>query len=99
LRCYNERQDQYEVYIEIIASVYYVRKRILERFGLDVLNPVQPECMDLAKLRKLYGDQLASWGTSGLAIAPTHVLAPEVPIENIAAFVEAVKEYGGLKNW
>jgi uroporphyrinogen decarboxylase len=30
----------------------------------------------------------------GLAIAPTHVLAPEVPIENIAALVEAAKEYG-----
>ena len=27
----------------------------------------------------------------GLVIAPTHVLEPEVPFENIEAFVEAVK--------
>jgi len=96
----------------------------LIEIGLNVLNPVQPECMDPAKLKKQYGDQLAFWGTigiqhtmpfgtpddvrkevkerietvgkgGGLVIGPTHVLAPEVPIENIAAFVEAVKEYGG----
>ena len=33
--------------------------------------------------------------TDPFVIAPTHVLAPEVPLENIAAFVEAAKEYGG----
>ena len=27
----------------------------------------------------------------GLVIAPTHVLEPEVPFENIEAYVEAVK--------
>lgn len=31
--------------------------------GLDVLNPVQPACMDPARLKKLYGDRLAFWGT------------------------------------
>jgi uroporphyrinogen decarboxylase len=30
--------------------------------GLDVLNPVQPECMDLETLKKDYGDKLAFWG-------------------------------------
>ena len=30
----------------------------------------------------------------GLLIAPTHVLEPEVPWENIEALVQAVKEYG-----
>ena len=30
----------------------------------------------------------------GLIIAPTHVLEPEVPIENIAAFMNAVDRYG-----
>ena len=30
----------------------------------------------------------------GLIIAPTHVLEPEVPIENIKAFLEAVDKYG-----
>ena len=91
--------------------------------GVDILNPVQPECMDPAKIKRLYGDRLAFWGTigiqttlpfgtpkevrrvvkerietvgkgGGLVIGPTHAIEPEVPLENIAAFVEAAKEYG-----
>jgi len=91
--------------------------------GIDVLNPVQPECMNPAKLKREFGDKLAFWGTlgiqhtlpfgtpeeveeevkerietvgkdGGLYLSPTHVIAPEVPYENIFAFVEAVKKYG-----
>jgi len=95
----------------------------LIEIGVDVLNPVQPECMDPAKIKKLYGDKLAFWGTigiqttlpfgtpeevrrvvkerietvgagGGLVISPTHAIEPEVPLENITAFVKAAKEYG-----
>ncbi len=31
--------------------------------GLDVLNPVQPACMDPEKLKRLYGDRLCFWGS------------------------------------
>lgn len=91
--------------------------------GINALDPIQPECMDPAKLKKEYGDKLAFWGTvgiqhtlpfgtpedvrkevkesietvgkgGGLYLSPTHVLAPEVPHENIFAFVEAAKQYG-----
>lgn len=92
--------------------------------GLDILNPVQPECMDPTEIKRKYGDRLAFWGTigtqttmpfgtqdevrrvvkerietvgpEGLLLAPTHVLEPEVPWENIVAFVEAVEEYGAV---
>ncbi|MBN1445293.1 MAG: hypothetical protein JW957_04210 [Candidatus Omnitrophica bacterium] len=89
--------------------------------GLTILNPVQPECMDLVKLKKQYGKQLVFDGTVGtqttmpfgspeevkrvvrerkkelgydgaLILSPTHVLEPEVPIENIEAFISACKE-------
>lgn len=89
--------------------------------GLTILNPVQPECMDLALLKKMYGNQLVFDGTIGtqstmpfgspeevrevvrtrkkelgydgaLILSPTHILEPEVPIENIEAFVSACKE-------
>jgi uroporphyrinogen-III decarboxylase len=30
----------------------------------------------------------------GLVIAPTHVLEPEVPLDNIRAFLDAVDRYG-----
>ena len=97
----------------------------LIEIGVDVLNPVQPECMDPAELKRLYGDRLNFWGTvgtqttmpfgtpeevrrvvrerietvgkdgGGLLIAPTHVLEPDVPWENVVAFFDAVREFGG----
>lgn len=89
--------------------------------GVTILNPVQPECLDLAELAATYGDRAAFWGTigtqttmpfgtpadvkeavrrsielfaPGLLLAPTHVLEPEVPWDNIVAFHEACEEYG-----
>jgi uroporphyrinogen decarboxylase len=95
----------------------------LIEMGLDILNPLQPECMDQEKVKREYGDRLAFWGCvgtqttfpfgtpqemkatikrligtvgkgGGLLLAPTHVLEPDVPTENILAFFEAVEEYG-----
>jgi uroporphyrinogen decarboxylase len=37
----------------------------LIEIGVDILNPVQPECMDPATLKEQYGDRLAFWGTVG----------------------------------
>jgi len=34
--------------------------------GVDILNPVQPECMDPTKLKDLYGDKLCFHGTIGV---------------------------------
>ncbi len=90
--------------------------------GVDIIDPVQPECMDPAAVKREYGERLSFWGTigtqttmpfgdteevrrvvreridtlgpEGLLLAPTHVLEPDVPWENIVAFVEAVEEYG-----
>jgi len=37
----------------------------LIEIGIDILNPVQPECMDVYKLYKEYGKDLTFWGTIG----------------------------------
>jgi uroporphyrinogen decarboxylase len=95
----------------------------LIEIGVDVLNPVQPECMDPAQIKREYGGFLAFWGTvgtqttmprgtpdqveavvrervetvgkgGGLVLAPTHVLEPDVPWENVVAFLEAVDRWG-----
>lgn len=95
----------------------------LIEIGINALNPVQPECMDPAKIKERYGNHLTFWGTmgiqktlpfgtpqdveaevkkrietvgkgGGLYLSPTHVIAPEVPHENLRAFVEAAKKYG-----
>jgi len=86
--------------------------------GVTVLNPIQPECLDIAKVKREFGDRLVFWGgvgtqttmpfassdevyrsvqqtidTLGYFPCPTHVLEPEVPWENIQAFLRAVDEY------
>ena len=101
--------------------IYEIIPELIE-IGVDILNPVQPECVDPAEVKALYGDRLSFLGTvgtqtvmpfgtpeevrenvrdmikvvgngGGLCIAPTHLLEPEVPWENIVAFIDAVKEF------
>lgn len=90
--------------------------------GIDVLNPVQPECMDFAEVYARFGDRLSFHGTigtqttmpfgtpeevravvkrnldiagarGGLLVQPTHLLEPEVPVENVAAYIQACQAY------
>jgi uroporphyrinogen decarboxylase len=35
--------------------------------GVNVINPVQPDCMDAAAIKQEFGDRLALWGTVGSA--------------------------------
>lgn len=34
----------------------------LAEMGVDVLNPIQPECMDIYEIKKEVGDKIAFWG-------------------------------------
>lgn len=90
--------------------------------GIDVLNPVQPECMDFGEIHAKYGDRISFHGTigtqttmpfgtpeevraevfknldiagqkGGLLVSPTHMLEPEVPWENIKAYIQACRGY------
>jgi uroporphyrinogen decarboxylase len=90
--------------------------------GVDILNPIQPECMDPAEIYHKYKHRASFWGAIGtqttmpfgtvedvrsktrellelcrhegrLILAPTHLLEPEVPLENVDAFVETVKNF------
>jgi uroporphyrinogen decarboxylase len=40
--------------------------------GVDVVNPVAPDCMDAAALRRDFGPRLAMWGTVGEAATWDH---------------------------
>ncbi|MFH0760127.1 MAG: uroporphyrinogen decarboxylase family protein, partial [Bacteroidota bacterium] len=33
--------------------------------GVDILNPIQPECMDFNQIHETYGKRLSFWGTLG----------------------------------
>lgn len=90
--------------------------------GMDILNPIQPECMNPVDIYTQYHHRVALWGTIGtqttmpfgtvgdvrekalemlqlakksgrLVLAPTHLLEPEVPLENIDMLVKTVQEF------
>jgi len=39
----------------------------LVEIGVQVINPLQPDCMDAAAIREAYADGLAFWGAVGTA--------------------------------
>jgi uroporphyrinogen decarboxylase len=45
-------------------------------YGLDILNPVQPETMDPLKIKRDYGDHVALWG--GIGLQSTMRKSPDV---------------------
>lgn len=106
MHCDGKVEDMIEEYIEI---------------GVDILNPIQPECNDFEWMIDCFSDRISFWGgigtqslmpfgrpddirrtvnhlnhrfsrKGGMLIAPSHILEPEVPWENVIAFVNAVKE-------
>jgi uroporphyrinogen decarboxylase len=91
--------------------------------GVNAINPLQPEHMDAARIRRRFGSRLALWGTvgrqttfsfatpdairqevkqrietlgrAGLILCPAYDIdEPDIPWENIAAFLEAAEAYG-----
>lgn len=89
----------------------------LVEIGMNILNPVQPECMDPVAIRRRFGKRLALDGTlgtqttfpfdspegvrrvvrerintlsPGLMLAPTHILEPDVLVDNVLAFFDEV---------
>ena len=90
--------------------------------GVEVLDPVQPECMDFEEVHRRFGRDISFHGTlgtqttmpfgtprevrevvycnldiagskGGLLPEPTHLLEPEVPIENVVEYIWACLEY------
>ena len=67
----------------------------LIEIGLDVLNPVQPACMDPAQLKRKFGDKLCFWGS----IDEQHTLpfgTPEQVRAQVLERLETVGYDGGL---
>ena len=61
----------------------------IAQLGVDVLNPVQPECMDIYNIKDTYGDKLTFWG----GISTQTVLPYGTPEEVVA---EARKVRDGM---
>jgi len=63
--------------------------------GVDILQAVQPECMDVAKLKEKYGDKLSFWGTIGTQSTMAFGTPEEVKRE-VKERIMTVGKGGGL---
>jgi uroporphyrinogen decarboxylase len=57
-----EINPQLKVAYHSDGTIYPIIPDLVE-VGVDVLNPIQPACMDPARLKKDYGDKLCFWGS------------------------------------
>lgn len=67
----------------------------LIEIGLDVLNPIQPRCMDPATIKRKYGDRLCFWGS----IDEQHTLpfgTPSQVRKEVKTRLETLGKNGGL---
>jgi uroporphyrinogen decarboxylase len=96
---------------QVIAAARSIRRDILVLFhsdgnlsaiipelieiGVDILNPVQPECMDPAALKVQYGDRLSFWGTIGTQTTMPFGTPQQVKDE-MRRRMETVGQGGGL---
>ncbi len=67
----------------------------LVEIGLDVLNPVQPACMDPDELKRRFGDRLCFWGS----IDEQHTLpfgSPEDVCAEVRTRLRTIGRHGGL---
>ena len=109
-----------QIFYHSDGNIMEILEELIE-IGVTILNPLQPECMDVPKAKKIcegrvvfsgtIGTQyLMSFGSAkdvrkevrrvkreygydgGLIIEPTHGLEPEVPVENVLAFIETVRD-------
>lgn len=63
--------------------------------GIDILNPVQPECVDHTWIKQTYGDQLAFCGGIGVqSVLPFG--SPEEVREHVKDVIQILGENGGL---
>jgi len=75
-----------DVWVHSCGKIEKLIPRLID-MGLQVLNPVQPEAMDIAQLKRDYGDRLAFWG----GISTQQTLPYGTP-EEVRAEARAVRE-------
>ncbi len=80
------------VWIHSCGNVVKIIPSLIE-MGIDVLNPVQPECMDIAMLKREYGKDLTFWG--GLSTQKTLPYGTPDDVRREAREVRKVLGAGG----
>jgi uroporphyrinogen decarboxylase len=89
-----EINPQLKVAYHSDGTIYPIIPDLIE-VGVDVLNPIQPACMDPARLKKDYGDRLCFWGS----IDEQHTLpfgSPADVRDEVLARLKTLGKDGGL---
>ena len=76
------------------GNIHSIIPELIE-IGIDVLNPVQPACMDPARIKAEFGDRLSFWGT----IDEQHTLpfgSPDDVRQEVRQRLATVGKGGGL---
>lgn len=82
-----------DVWVHSCGDVAELLPSLIE-MGVDVLNPVQPECMDIQFLKRTYGSQITFWG--GISTQQTLPFStPEKVFEEVLSTRSMMSEGGG----
>lgn len=63
--------------------------------GVDILNPIQPECMDPARIKRRFGERLCFWGTVSVQSTMPRGAPDQVRAE-VRQRIREVGRHGGL---
>ena len=94
IRTLKEINPELKVAYHSDGNIYPIIEDLIE-IGVDVLNPIQPACMDPARLKTEFGDRLCFWGT----IDEQHTLpfgTPDDVREEVARRLRTIGKDGGL---
>ena len=89
-----EINPQIKVAYHSDGAIYPIIPELIE-IGVDVLNPIQPACMDPARLKDEYGDRLCFWGS----VDEQYTLPfgkPSDVAEEVVARLRTLGKKGGL---
>jgi uroporphyrinogen decarboxylase len=81
-----------DVWVHSCGNIQKIIPSLIE-MGLDVLNPVQPEAMDLATLKREYGEHLTFWG--GISTQRTLPYGTPDEVKQETRSVRALMSRGG----
>ncbi len=82
-----------DVWVHSCGDVRKILPDLCE-MGVDVLNPLQPECMDIGEIKETFGDRLSFWGgitTQGVLPFGT----PDQVVEETERVAKLMAQNGG----
>jgi uroporphyrinogen decarboxylase len=94
IACLKRINPQVKVAYHSDGNILPIIPELIE-IGLDVLNPVQPACMDPALLKEKFGDRLCFWGS----LDEQHTLpfgSPEEVKNEVLQRLKTIGKGGGL---